>query len=98
MAKPLQYSSPGSNHLALLLAMRGSVFFIEVVLLIIFYAIGMRASLTAVAIVMALQLLTNIFTAMRLRRERPVGDAEFFGHIFLDIAALTAIFYLTGGY
>lgn len=98
MPAPLQYSSPGSNHLALLLAMRGSVFLIEVVLLIIFYAIGMRASLTAVAIVMGLQLITNIFTALRLRRERPVGDAEFFGHIFLDIAALTAIFYLTGGY
>jgi two-component system sensor histidine kinase RegB len=98
MATHPPYTSPGSNHLALLLAMRGSVFLIEVVLLIIFYAIGMRASLTAVAIVMALQLFTNIFTALRLRRERPVGDAEFFGHIFLDIAALTAIFYLTGGY
>ena len=98
MATPRPYSSPGSNHLALLLAMRGSVFLIEVLLLIIFYAIGMRASLTAVAIVMALQLLTNIFTALRLRRDRPVGDAEFFGHIFLDIVALTAIFYLTGGY
>lgn len=98
MATQHPYSLPGSNHLALLLAMRGSVLLIEVLLLIIFYAIGMRASLTAVAMVMGLQLITNIFTALRLRRDRPVGDAEFFGHIFLDIAALTWIFYLTGGY
>lgn len=98
MATPHQYTSPGSNHLSLLLAMRGSVLLIEIVLVLIFYAIGMRTSLTAVAMVMGLQLLTNIFTAWRLRRERPVGDAEFFGHIFLDIAALTWIFYLTGGY
>ena len=95
---PSRYISPSSNHLALLLAMRGSVLLMEALLVLIFYLMGMRAQLTGVAVLMLLQLTTNIFTAWRLGRARPVGHAEFFGHIFVDIVALTWIFYLTGGY
>ena len=98
MTMQSRYISPSSNHLALLLAMRGSVLLMEALLVLIFYLMGMRAQLTGVAVLMLLQLTTNIFTAWRLGRARPVGHAEFFGHIFVDIVALTWIFYLTGGY
>ena len=98
MVARMRYALPGTSQLALLLSMRAAVLFMEALLVLIFYFMGMRAQLTGVLLLMLLQLATNAFTAWRLGRERPVGNAEFFGHIFVDIIALTFIFYLTGGY
>jgi two-component system sensor histidine kinase RegB len=52
-----------------------------------------------VPITLVALLLTAISAAvwLRLRRARPVTEAEVFGHILVDVAALTALLYLTGG-
>lgn len=42
-------------------------------------------------------MLANVLTWLRLKKVWPVTDAEFFGQLLLDVAALTALLYLSGG-
>lgn len=42
-------------------------------------------------------LLTNIWTWRHIARARPVGEAEFFLLLSIDVLALTGVLYLTGG-
>jgi len=39
----------------------------------------------------------NFLTGLRLRRPWPVRDAELFGQLLLDVAALTVLLYFSGG-
>lgn len=39
----------------------------------------------------------NFLTWLRLKRAWPVTDVEFFGQLMLDVAALTALLFLSGG-
>ena len=39
----------------------------------------------------------NWLTALRLRREVPVTDIEFFVQLLLDVLCLSALFYFSGG-
>lgn len=48
-------------------------------------------------LVLAAMTLLSIVTLLRLRYDWPVRDGELFGQLLLDIAALTALFYLSGG-
>ena len=41
--------------------------------------------------------LLNFFTWLRMQRPRPVGENELFIHLALDVAALTALLYFSGG-
>jgi two-component system, sensor histidine kinase RegB len=41
--------------------------------------------------------LFNLATFLRLRRPRPVSDGEVFGQILVDVGALTALLYASGG-
>jgi two-component system sensor histidine kinase RegB len=52
------------------------------------------ASLWALLLIMAL---LNVALLYRLWLRRPVGEAEFFGNLLLDIAFLTGILYFSGG-
>lgn len=47
--------------------------------------------------VTALQALWNLFNAWRLQHHPPLGDRAFFVHMLPDVAALTAMLYLSGG-
>lgn len=42
-------------------------------------------------------MLANVLTFWRMRQPWPVTDVEFFGHMLLDVAALSVLLYLSGG-
>lgn len=48
------------------------------------------------AIIVALALI-NLITWLRLRSAKPVGEAEFFAQLVIDMLGLAALLYLTGG-
>lgn len=48
-------------------------------------------------VVLATMVVLNIALWFRLRQSWPVGEAEFFGNLLLDIGFLTAVLYFTGG-
>ncbi|HEY3487552.1 MAG TPA: HAMP domain-containing sensor histidine kinase [Gammaproteobacteria bacterium] len=50
-----------------------------------------------ISIVLVLNFLIIIGTLLRLRRNWPVTDAEFFLHLLADVATLSALLYLSGG-
>ena len=56
-------------------------------------AIPWRAALAVVAALASF----NVWTWTVLRRGRPVSDALLLGQLLADVAALTGLFYLTGG-
>jgi len=51
----------------------------------------------AMAGVIALLALLNVRTWLRLRKALPVGEGELFAELLADVAALTALLYLSGG-
>ena len=59
--------------------------------------LGISVPLAPVAAVIVLQLLVALLTWNRLTSTRPVTPFELFLHVHLDILALTAVLYLTGG-
>lgn len=53
--------------------------------------------LVPLAAVLAAAVLVNAYTGWRLRRPRPVQDAELYAHLMFDVLVLTALLYLSGG-
>src|SRR3989304_9641976 len=47
--------------------------------------------------IIAAMALFNFLTWLRMRRPWPVGETELFTHLALDVAALTALLYFSGG-
>ena len=39
----------------------------------------------------------NVYTSMRLEADEPIVDTEIFAQLFIDVLAITALLYLTGG-
>lgn len=60
--------------------------------------IGVPLSTRPIAIVIGLMLLLNLFTWWRLGKTAHVSELELVTQLIGDIATLTALFYLTGGY
>ncbi|HKQ26349.1 MAG TPA: ATP-binding protein [Burkholderiales bacterium] len=58
---------------------------------------GTPLPLTAMGAIIMLQAAVNVRTWMRLRRAAPVSEAELFLELLADVAALTALLYLSGG-
>ena len=53
--------------------------------------------LAAMGAIIVLQAAVNVRTWMRLRKAAPVSEAELFLELLADVAALTALLYLSGG-
>ena len=53
--------------------------------------------LAAMGAIIVLQAAVNLRTWMRLRKAAPVSEAELFLELLADVAALTALLYLSGG-
>jgi len=53
--------------------------------------------LAAMGTIIVLQAAVNLRTWMRLRKAAPASDAELFLELLADVAALTALLYLSGG-
>jgi two-component system sensor histidine kinase RegB len=59
--------------------------------------LGFELPLRSLVAVIAAMAVVNLFTAWRLKRPRAVSERELFAHLVLDVAALTALLYLSGG-
>lgn len=53
--------------------------------------------LTPMLAAVAVFIVLNLFTALRLRRAWPVTDAELFAQLLVDVAVLSVLLYLSGG-
>ncbi|MGH8500873.1 MAG: ATP-binding protein [Gammaproteobacteria bacterium] len=61
------------------------------------YGLAMRLPLAAIASVIGALALFNVLARWRLTRAFPVTDIEIFLQLTVDVAALTALLYLSGG-
>lgn len=59
--------------------------------------LDVRLSVPPVLAIMALLGAFNLWSVWRMQKPEPVGDAGLFLQLFVDIAALSALLYLTGG-
>jgi two-component system sensor histidine kinase RegB len=59
---------------------------------------GVSLPLIPVAAIVGMLALLNALTWWRLRRARSVGELELFAQLLVDVIALTALLYLTGGW
>jgi two-component system sensor histidine kinase RegB len=81
------------------------VWLIRCILLAVLIAILVYLKLTggielpwlALLVVLAVAVVFNLALILRLRRDWPVSETEFFGNLLADILFLTALLYLTGG-
>ena len=81
------------------------VWLIRSILLVVLIAILVYLKLTggielpwlALSVVLAVAVVFNLALVLRLRRDWPVSETEFFGNLLADILFLTALLYLTGG-
>jgi two-component system sensor histidine kinase RegB len=60
-------------------------------------SLHMSLPLRPLIVVIAAMALFNFLTWLRIQRPWPVGEAELFVHLVLDVAVLTALLYFSGG-
>lgn len=75
------------------LAVAGQV----VTILFVHYWMDIRLPIVFMAAIVLFLVVLNVATHFRLVSNRPVGQAELFVELILDVAALTALLYLSGG-
>ncbi|HEY2019586.1 ATP-binding protein [Paraburkholderia sp.] len=59
--------------------------------------IGVNLPLPAMLLVIALEVMFNALTWWRVSRQRPESNIELFGQIWVDLGALSALLFLSGG-
>lgn len=95
--KPLS-SSSSSPNLRRLVAFRGVVIAVQLLaVLVAVYGLGIPLPLFPLLAVIAAFAMLNVLTVARLKMAAAVTDGELFGHLLLDVTALSALLYLTGG-
>lgn len=60
-------------------------------------SLHMALPLRPLITIIAAMALLNLLTWLRIQRPSPVGEIELFVHLTLDVAALTALLYFSGG-
>ncbi|MFZ5593907.1 MAG: ATP-binding protein [Pseudomonadota bacterium] len=95
--KPLS-SSSSSPNLRRLVAFRGVVIAVQLLaVLVAVYGLDIPLPLFPLLTVIAAFAMLNVLTIARLKMAAAVTDGELFGHLLLDVTALSALLYLTGG-
>ncbi|WJF90161.1 ATP-binding protein [Paraburkholderia bonniea] len=59
--------------------------------------IGVHLPLPAMLLVISLEVLFNGFTWLRVARQKPESSFELFGQLWVDLGALSALLFLSGG-
>jgi two-component system sensor histidine kinase RegB len=59
--------------------------------------VGVTLPLPAMLLVIALEVIFNGFTWLRVSQRRPESNLELFGQIWVDLGALSALLFLSGG-
>jgi len=95
---PLSGPSSNSVNLQRLVVLRNIAIIAQIlVLLVVNYGLGMSLPLAPMAAVVLALAGANFFTWRRLRHPAPVSDIELFGQFLIDVMALTAQLYFSGG-
>lgn len=68
-----------------------------VTILVVHWGMGIALPLIPMAAIVLLLIILNVTTLLRLRDQRGIAHAELFIELLLDVAALTAQLYLSGG-
>jgi two-component system, sensor histidine kinase RegB len=99
----LSYAAPKSEFSALqnlkwLFILRNLMILSEVILIVIsVYGLNIRLPEQPLWLVILSIVAVNIYTSMRLQTEVPVTEMEIFSQLVIDVLAITALLYLTGG-
>lgn len=91
-------NSPASVNYRRLFVLRNLVIAGEcLIVALVGYGLEVALPLAAMASVIGVQIVFNALTAWRLTRPWPVTHHEFFAQLLVDMVALTALVYLSGG-
>ncbi|MCW5599466.1 MAG: HAMP domain-containing histidine kinase [Nitrosomonas sp.] len=92
------HQSPLSKNLQRLFFLRSIAIVVQCALFVFVYsAIEIEVPWTEMTIVVVILSILNFFTWVRLHHTFPVSNLEFFAQLLIDIFALTALLYLSGG-
>lgn len=94
---PTSSRTSAEINLRRLAVLRAIVVAAQLVVVIAAAALNVPLLFVPVTTVIALSAGLVVFTFWRLRHPRPVSDAELFAQLLIDVAALTALLYLSGG-
>ncbi|MDO9167836.1 MAG: ATP-binding protein [Methylobacter sp.] len=99
----LSYASTKSEfsarqNLKWLFILRNLMILSEVILIILsVYGLNIRLPEQQLWLVILSIVIVNIYTSIRLETEDPVTELEIFSQLVMDVFAITALLYLTGG-
>ncbi|MDP2100548.1 MAG: ATP-binding protein [Methylobacter sp.] len=99
----LSYASPKSEfsarqNLKWLFILRNLMILSEVILIVLsIYGLNIRLPEQPLWLVVLSIVAVNIYTSMRLQTDEPVTELEIFSQLVIDVFAITALLYLTGG-
>ncbi|MFU8788942.1 MAG: ATP-binding protein [Methylobacter sp.] len=99
----LSYASPKSEfsarqNLKWLFILRNLMILSEVTLIVLsIYGLNIRLPEQPLWLVVLSIVAVNIYTSMRLQTDEPVTELEIFSQLVIDVFAITALLYLTGG-
>jgi two-component system sensor histidine kinase RegB len=86
------------QNLKWLYILRNLMIFCEVILIVLsVYGLGLNLPEQQLWLVVLSTGAVNLYTAMRLETEDPVTELEIFSQISIDVLAIAALLYLTGG-
>ncbi|MDP3875544.1 MAG: ATP-binding protein [Methylobacter sp.] len=99
----LSYASHKSEfsarqNLKWLFILRNLMILSEIILIVLsIYGLNIRLPEQPLWLVVLSVVAVNIYTSMRLQTDEPVTELEIFSHLVIDVFAITALLYLTGG-
>ncbi|MFI3184893.1 MAG: ATP-binding protein [Methylococcaceae bacterium] len=86
------------QNLKWLFILRNLMVMSEVILIVLsVYGLNIRLPEQPLWLVIFSIVIVNIYTSMRLETEDPVTELEIFSQLVIDVFAITALLYLTGG-
>ncbi len=99
----LSYTSPKSEfsarqNLKWLFILRNLMILSEMILIVLsIYGLNIRLPEQPLWLVILSIIAVNVYTSMRLQTNDPVTELEIFSQLAIDVFAITALLYLTGG-
>ncbi|HEY8096163.1 MAG TPA: ATP-binding protein [Methylobacter sp.] len=99
----LSYASPRSEfsarqNLKWLFILRNLMILSEIILIVLsVYGLNIRLPEQPLWLVILSIIAVNVYTSMRLQTEDPVTELEIFSQLVIDVFAIAALLYLTGG-
>lgn len=92
------YANPGRVNLGHMFWLRCLAIIGQLVTLaVVQIAYGVHLPLTAMLMVIALEVIFNILTWIRVTRAKPETHIELMGQLWVDLGALSALLFLSGG-